>query len=85
MKVSRIGNDKIITFGPYVNGPYKYETTVYEHGQGARRLIVDSVYKNGELARQNKTYTVNGQRIKEIVIEFANGVRTNLLEVFKAR
>lgn len=83
MRVSKIGNDKVISFGPYINGPYKYETTVYE--QGPRRLTVDSVYKDGVLKTQNKTYTVNGERIKEIIIEFTNGIRTNLIERFKAR
>lgn len=80
MRVSVIGEDKVISFGPYVRGPYKYETTVYE--QGPRRLTVDSVYVNGVLKNQTKMYTVNGEKIKEIIVNFTKGIRSGVLETF---
>lgn len=80
MKVAPvIGENIVTTFGPFRKGPYKYETTIYDKGK--RRLIVDSTYKNGIMATQTKTYLVDGQRIKEILITYNNGVRDNVLNI----
>lgn len=77
--VSVVGENTVTTFGPFRKGPYKYETTVYDKGK--RRLIVDSTYKNGTMTTQTKTYLVDGQRIKEILITYNKGVRENVLNV----
>ena len=77
--VSVVGENKVTTFGPHRKGPYKWETTVYDKGK--RRLIVDSTYKDGTLTTQTKTYLVDGQRIKEILITYNKGIRDNVLNV----
>ena len=76
---SVVGENRVTTFGPHRKGPYKWETTVYDKGK--RRLIVDSTYKDGTLTTQTKTYLVDGQRIKEILITYNKGVRDNVLNV----
>lgn len=77
MRVTKIpGGKKIIAFGPIHNGDYKYTTTVYE--AGSKRLTVDTVSINNQRTTQTKMLTDNGNRLKEIVVEFVNGIRNKV-------
>lgn len=81
MKVLRLGNDrKIISYTPMVNGRNKTAETVYEFSKN-RRLEVSTVFIDGKKHAQDKTLTQNGKPLKEIVIEFVNGIRDKIIKV----
>lgn len=80
MRVTSMSNGKkIISFGPMHNGNYKYTTTVYE--AKGQRLTVDTTFKNGVRSTQTKTLSDKNGRLKEIVIEFVQGIRDKVYRV----
>lgn len=74
MRVLKVNdNHKVISFGPYKKGNHQYETKVYEKGNS--RLVVSTKYTNDTRSEQYKTYTNGYSYVKQIVVNFVNGLR----------
>lgn len=80
MKITNINSHKIIEYTPIQNGHTKIEQTVYELSNG-KRLTVDTVKLNNIKQAQDKTLSQNGKELKEIVVEFVNGIRDKVIRV----
>lgn len=81
MKVTRLGNNKrIIEYTPFIDRNTKVSQTVYELPR-EKRLVVDTVELNGKKQTQDKTLSLEGKDIKEIVVQFINGIRTKVVRV----
>ena len=81
MKITNFSNGKkIIAYSPIVNNKYKTVDTVYEFSKN-RRLEVNTVFDGSKKHVQDKTLTQNGKILKEIVIEFINGIRNKIIRV----
>lgn len=81
MKITNFGNGKkIISYSPITNSKYKTADTVYEFAKN-KRLEVNTVYEGNKKHVQDKTLSQNGKVLKEIVIEFINGIRNKITRV----
>lgn len=70
----------IVNYPPMHNGMTKVTKTDYNLGDG-RVLTVDTVYMNNKKHVQAKTLSYLGKDFKEIVIEFVDGIRGNIIKV----
>lgn len=74
MRIVKVNdNHRVLSFGPYKKGNYQYETVVHEKGN--TRLVVSTKYKDNVRSSQCKTYSNGYTYVKQIVIEFINGLR----------
>lgn len=69
-------NHRVITFGPYTKGNHKYKTVVHEKGND--RLVVSTRYKDDVRCEQCKTYSKGYNYVKQIIVEFVNGIRSKV-------
>lgn len=81
MKVTRLNNGrKIVSYSPMTNGRNKTAETIYEFSKN-RRLEVNTVFIDGKKHAQDKTLIQGGTPLKEIVIEFVNGIRDKIIRI----